>query len=152
MAVQVWTHVGGFAAGWLGSVETGHAGSGKMQNGWRGICGAGNTGLAGTNVGFFGAWRLYGGVVEMYGEVAEPMWICVGVWRLWEPRKCIGERRLHMGKAARICGDCQHGGRRLRMRAARLHEERKSHGRQEYEVGVWSADFVDFWQYQGGGA
>ena len=28
------------------------------------VCGAGNAGLVETNVGIFGAWRLYGGAVE----------------------------------------------------------------------------------------
>ena len=38
-------------------------------------CGAGNAGLVKTNVGIFGAWRLYGGVVETCGNVAR-MGIC----------------------------------------------------------------------------
>ena len=32
-----------------------------------------------------------------------------------EPWKRVGEQHLHMGKAARVCGDCWHGWRRLCM-------------------------------------
>ena len=108
-------------------------------------------GLGETNVEIFGAVGLYGGAAETYGEPAEPTGICVGVWRLPEPWKRMGERRRYMGKAARMCGDCWHGGRRLRMGAARLYGELKSHESLEYEGRMRPADFVYFWQHRGDG-
>ena len=62
-----------------------------------------------------------------------------------EPWKRMGERRRHMGKAARICGDCWHGGRRL-------YGERKPHENPECGSGRRPADFADFWQCQRGGS
>ena len=38
-----------------------------------------------------------------------------------EPWKRIEERRQHMGKVARMCGDCCRGGRRLSTGTARVY-------------------------------
>ena len=50
-------------------------------------------------------WRSICGIVTLVSLNLEPDFLEFG-GGMWDPWKRMGERRWHMGKAARMCEDC----------------------------------------------